>query len=61
MEGVGNRGNLLKIRMLKKVGMNRGSVTTPASGLNNPIDIAVDSTNLYWTDEGRGTIKKIAK
>ena len=47
--------------MLKKVGMNRGSVTTPASGLNNPIDIAVDSTNLYWTDEGRGTIKKIAK
>ncbi|HAP66743.1 MAG TPA: hypothetical protein DCQ99_02780 [Nitrospinae bacterium] len=62
VEGIGNRCNLLKIRMLKMVGMNGGSVTTLASGLDNPNGIAIDSTNVYWAETAvSGTIKKIAK
>jgi len=44
------------------VGMNGGSVTTLASGLDNPNGIAIDSTNVYWAETAvSGTIKKIAK
>jgi len=40
---------------------NGGTVTTLASGLSSPVDIAVDSTSVYWAEYSSGTVKKIAK
>jgi hypothetical protein len=42
--------------MIRKVGKNGGTVTTLSSGLYNPARIAVDSSNLYWTDAGSSNI-----
>ncbi|MFQ5964389.1 MAG: CARDB domain-containing protein [Candidatus Scalinduaceae bacterium] len=50
---------------VKKVPINGGSVTTLATGLDNPFRIAVDNNNLYFTEyangvAGAGSIKKIS-
>ncbi len=46
--------------------INIGTVTILASGLSNPYGIAIDSTNVYWTEDGStpitigpGTVKKV--
>ena len=36
-------------------------VVTLATGLSNPVDIAVDDTSVYWTEYGGGTVKKVSK
>ena len=35
-------------------------MTTIATGLN-PCGLALDSTTVYWTDIGAGTVSKVAK
>lgn len=32
-----------------------------ANGLSNPNAITVDETNVYWTEYGSGTVKKVPK
>jgi hypothetical protein len=45
---------------VNKVDKNGGSVTVLASGLSLPYSIAVDSTSVYWTENGQnGAVKKV--
>ncbi len=44
---------------VSKVGTNGGVITTLATGLRGPISIAVDSTNVYWTDSVSGGVSKV--
>lgn len=50
--------------MIKKVGINGGTVTTLASGLNHPDAVMVDASNIYFIEKGswpnnNGNIKKV--
>jgi DNA-binding beta-propeller fold protein YncE len=38
-----------------------GMPTTLASGQDSPQGIAVDKTNIYWTNFGDNTLSKLAK
>ncbi len=44
---------------IKKVGLSGGPVITLESGLSYPCVLAVDSANVYWTEEYSGNIKKV--
>ena len=45
---------------VQSVPLAGGAVTTIATGLN-PCGLALDSTTVYWTDIGAGTVSKVAK
>jgi len=38
-----------------------GTVVTLASGLAAPVGITVDAAAIYWTNQGDGTISRLAK
>jgi hypothetical protein len=39
---------------IQQVSINGGAVTTLASGLNQPMRVAVDATHVYWTENAGG-------
>ncbi|MBI5476358.1 MAG: T9SS type A sorting domain-containing protein [Ignavibacteriales bacterium] len=52
--------------VVRKVQKNGGTITTLASGLNHPVAILLDATNVYFIERGswpnaNGTLKKITK
>jgi hypothetical protein len=44
-----------------KVPIGGRVATTVASGQNGPWGIAVDEKNVYWSNNGDGTVMKVAK
>jgi hypothetical protein len=46
---------------VNRVPIGGGTVTTLATGLSSPVGIAVDSTAIYWTNQGDGTVSRLAK
>ncbi len=42
-----------------KVPIGGGTTTTLAQGQSSPWGVAVDPTNVYWTDQGAGTVMKV--
>lgn len=50
--------------VVKKAPLAGGAATTLASGLSNPVGIAADAANVYWTEQnststGRGAVRKV--
>jgi hypothetical protein len=43
-----------------KVSLGGGNPTTLASGQGHPREIAVDATDVYWTNNGDGTVMKVS-
>jgi hypothetical protein len=44
---------------IKRVSANGGPVTTLASGQNLPQYLAIDTTSVYWTNSGAGTVMRL--
>lgn len=45
---------------VRKVPVNGGSATTLASSQGDPVALATDGTNVYWTNVTSGTLRKIS-
>ena len=52
-------GTYTGVGSIGRTARDNSSNTVLANNLNNPMGIAVDGTNVYWVDEGAGTVMSV--